>query len=64
MIAPEYENCGYVRTDKRQIFYGEGGGFFIHTRWTNKGATFLYNKLKSHGILPVYDWIKQKTTTN
>lgn len=64
MIAPEYENCGYVRTDKRPTFYGEGGGFFIHTRWTHKGAAFLYNKLKSHGILPVYDWIKQKTTTN
>ena len=64
MIAPEYENCGYVRTDKRLTFYGEGGGFFIHTRWTHKGAAFLYNKLKSHGILPVFDWIKQKTTTN
>lgn len=64
MIAPEYENCGYVRTDKRQTFYGESGRFFIHTRWTNKGAKFLYNHLKSHGILPVYDWMKQKTTTN
>lgn len=64
MIAPEYENCGYVRMYKRPTFYGEGGGFFIHTRWTNKGATFLYNRLKSHGILPVFDWIIQKTPTN
>lgn len=62
MIAPEYENCGYVRTDKRPTFYGEG--FFIHTRWTHKGATFLYNRLKENGILPVFDWIKWKTTTN
>ena len=64
MIAPEYENCGYVRTDKRPTFYGEGGGFFIHTRWTHKGAAFLYNRLKENGILPIFDWIKQKTTTN
>lgn len=62
MIAPEYENCGYVRTDKRPTFYGEG--FFIHTRWTHKGAAFLYNRLKENGILPVFDWIKQITTTN
>lgn len=58
-IAPEYENCGYVRTDKRPTFYGEG--FFIHTRWTHKGAAFLYNRLKENGILPVFDWIKQIT---
>ena len=64
MIAPEYENCGYVRTDKRPTFYREGGGFFIHTRWTHKGAAFLYNRLKENGILPVFDWIKRKTTTN
>ena len=62
MIAPEYENCGYVRTDKRPTFYGEG--FFIHTRWTHKGAAFLYNRLKENGILPVFDWIKQITTIN
>lgn len=62
MIAPEYENCGYVRTDKRSTFYGEG--FFIHTRWTHKGAAFLYNRLKENGILPVFDWIKQITTIN
>lgn len=64
MIAPEYENCGYVRTDKRPMFYGESGSFFVHTRWTNEGAAFLYNFLKSHGILPVYDWVNHKTTTN
>lgn len=62
MIAPEYENCGYVRTDKRPTFYGEG--FFIHTRWTHKGAAFLYNRLKENGILPVFDWIKQITVIN
>ncbi len=62
MIAPEYENCGYVRTDKRPTFYGEG--FFIHTRWTHKGAEFLYNRLKENGILPVFDWVNQKTTIN
>jgi len=62
MLAPEYENCGYVRTDKRSTFYGEG--FFIHTRWTHKGAAFLYNRLKENGILPVFDWIKQITITN
>ena len=62
MIAPEYEDCGYVRTDKRPTFYGEG--FFIHTRWTHKGAAFLYNRLKENGILPVFDWIKQLTITN
>ena len=64
MISPEYENCGYVRTDRRPTFYGEGCGFFVHTRWTNEGAKFLYNFLKLHDILPVYDWTQQKTTTN
>ena len=62
ILAPEYENCGYVRTDKRPTFYGEG--FFIHTRWTHKGVAFLYNRLKENGILPVFDWIKQITITN
>ena len=62
ILAPEYENCGYVRTDKRPTFYDEG--FFIHTRWTHKGAAFLYNRLKENGILPVFDWIKQITITN
>lgn len=61
MLSPEYENCGYVRTDRRPTFYGDRGGFFIHTRWTNEGAKFLYNFLKLHDILPVYDWTHQKT---
>jgi len=64
MISPEYENCGYVRTDRRPTFYGDRGGFFIHTRWTNEGAKFLYNFLKLHNIEPIYDWTQPKTTTN
>ena len=44
-----YADNGYTQTFTR---IGRGNGVYVHMRWTQKGRLFLYNLLKSEGILP------------
>ncbi len=52
-LYSKYKDRGYVN-----ISYIEMKDNTIpNMRWTNKGVMFLYNKLKSVGILPVFERI-------
>ena len=54
-LTEEYEGKGYVRTDIRRAYDYRRDTYreFVHTRWTQKGAEFLYRTLASMGITPV-----------
>jgi phage antirepressor YoqD-like protein len=44
-----HDGKGYTITNT----YYKGNGVYIHMCWTQKGRFFLYEYLKSHGILPM-----------
>ena len=48
LLYKEYDNKGYTITKT----YCKGKYSYIHMCWTQKGRRFLYEFLRSHGILP------------
>ena len=54
-LVDEYTDRGYTETDRRFRKNNESDDVYIHTRWTHEGARFLYEFLKLHNILPVYE---------
>lgn len=57
-LVDEYTDRGYTQTDRRFRKNSESDDVYIHTRWTHEGARFLYEFLKLHNILPVYERCK------
>lgn len=57
-LVDEYTDRGYTQTDRRFRKNNESDDVYIHTRWTHEGARFLYEFLKLHNILPVYERCK------
>ena len=53
-----YTDRGYTQTDRRFRKNNECDDVYIHTRWTHEGTRFLYEFLKLHNILPVYERCK------
>ena len=49
MLYQNYSGKGYTATKTYQI---DTKTLAVHTNWTQKGRYFLYDLLKSHGILP------------
>ena len=49
MLYQNYSGKGYTTTKTYQI---DTKTLAVHTNWTQKGRFFLYELLKSHGILP------------
>lgn len=54
-LVDKYTDRGYTQTDRRFRKNNESDDVYIHTRWTHEGARFLYEFLKLHNILPVYE---------
>ncbi len=50
VLYAEYANCGYTQSKTYAIYEDKA---VMHTTWTQKGRIFLYNFLKSHGVLPM-----------
>lgn len=50
VLYAEYANCGYTQSKTYAIDEDKA---VMHTTWTQKGRIFLYNFLKSHGVLPM-----------
>lgn len=59
-LYAEYEDGGYTSSETIPIVHKNGKkGSVMHTKWTQKGRKFLYDKLKEIGILPM---IERKVT--
>jgi len=56
LLYDKYAKNGYTNT-KTQTFQDDSGKTHVsvHTYWTQKGRLFLYDLLKSHGILPTME---------
>ncbi len=50
VLYAEYANLGYTQSRTYTIDEDKA---VMHTCWTQKGRIFLYNFLKSHGVLPM-----------
>lgn len=51
----KYASQGYTKTETVPIKESKTGRVSINTKWTQKGRLFLYELLKSNGILPVME---------
>lgn len=56
LLYQKYAELGYTKS-RTETFSGEDGQQHsrIHTYWTQKGRLFIYDLLKSDGILPLID---------
>jgi prophage antirepressor-like protein len=56
LLYQKYAEQGYTNT-KTQTYNGNDGAVHtkVHTYWTQKGRLFIYDLLKSHGILPLIE---------
>lgn len=56
LLYQKYAEQGYTNT-KTQTYNGNDGAIHtkVHTYWTQKGRLFIYDLLKSHGILPLME---------
>lgn len=52
LLYQHYAECGYTQSRTYAI---DESRSVMHTYWTQKGRLFLYNLLKSEGILPVIE---------
>ena len=52
VLYQQYAECGYTQSRTYAI---NDNRSVMHTYWTQKGRFFLYNLLKSEGILPVIE---------
>lgn len=50
-LYQEYADCGYVASKT----YSNGGMTFTNTEWTQTGRMFIYETLKSAGIIPMLE---------
>lgn len=59
-LYAQYQNAGYTSSSTISFTHKNGDpGSVMHTKWTQKGRKFLYDKLKEIGILPM---IERKVT--
>ena len=61
ILYADYKDCGYVTSETYLIKHKDGTeDVRMNTKWTQKGRLFLYEKLKSVGVIPVIE----RTTQN
>lgn len=51
-LYSKYVSCGYT---KSTTYVNECGNSNMYTKWTQKGRLFLYELLKSNGVLPLIE---------
>ena len=55
-LYAKYQNAGYTASDTISFTHKNGEpGSVMHTKWTQKGRKFLYDKLKEIEILPMIE---------
>ena len=56
LLYSKYHNNGFTHSETVTITHSDGrAGTVMNTKWTQKGRLFIYNLLKSYGILPVIE---------
>jgi Prophage antirepressor len=55
VLYQQYANSGFGKTNTYTYWKGDGENSTLSLVWTQTGRLFLYEKLKSHGILPVVE---------
>lgn len=65
-LYAKYKDCGYVQSETRMIKDENTNCNYarVYTKWTQKGKMFLYELLKSKGILPVVEKNKAEDTSH
>lgn len=52
ILKSQYQGRGYTDSETKNY---ENNQAFVHTKWTQKGRLFLYEKLKNAGYLPMIE---------
>jgi len=56
LLYSKYQSCGYTKSETIPFLRSDGyQDSALHTKWTQKGRLFIYNKLKEIGILPLIE---------
>lgn len=56
LLYSKHKGNGYTRSNTVDITHRNGSqSVKMHTKWTQKGRLFIYENLKSNGILPLMD---------
>lgn len=56
LLYSKYHNNGFTHSETVTITHSDGrAGTVMNTKWTQKGRLFIYNLLKSYGVLPVIE---------
>lgn len=56
LLYSKYHNNGFTHSETVTITRSDGRtDTVMNTKWTQKGRLFIYNLLKSYGILPVIE---------
>ncbi len=56
LLYSKYHNNGFTHSETVTITHSDGRtGTVMNTKWTQKGRLFIYNLLKSCGVLPVIE---------
>ncbi|MFI2132868.1 phage antirepressor KilAC domain-containing protein [Lysinibacillus fusiformis] len=59
LLYSKFKGFGYTKSETKEYLKPDGStGVKLHTKWTQKGRLFLYETLKSKGILPTMEQIK------
>lgn len=59
LLYSKYKGQGYTKSETKEYSKPDGSiGVKLHTKWTQKGRLFLYETLKTKGVLPTMEQMK------
>lgn len=65
LLYSKYKGNGYTKSETKEFRKTDGSvGVKLHTKWTQKGRLFLYELLKSKGVLPTMEQMKLQLIEN
>lgn len=65
LLYTKHKGAGYTKSETTRYRKPDGTyGTNLHTKWTQKGRLFIYELLKSKGILPTMEQIKLELIEN